>query len=199
MPVVSRRPSGVRADQTLQRAGRASRSSWFRWWPGARPAAERRSVIHAMAKQTQFDLALEHAMNAAAKEKDVTKLPPPVRTLALVHAAQGVIDNGGLQYFFESDFPGEPDYALFVEAYRAIGADDAATTLERAVALFPFGAPHKHVKKRNEFLDSFLDEDEQPVNSPFQPLTAKLCGNRSVWEKLKKYVAGHLADFGGRG
>ncbi len=88
---------------------------------------------------------------------------------------------------------------MFVEAYRAIGADDAATTLERAVALFPFDAPHKHAKKRNEFLDTFLDEDEEPVNSPFEPLTDKLCGNKSVWEKLKKYVAAHSADLGGRG
>jgi hypothetical protein len=150
-----------------------------------------------MAKQNQFSTAVEYAMDAVAKAKDVTKLALPVRTLALVHAAQGVIDNGGLQYFFESDFPGTPDYALFVEAYRAIGADDAAITLERAVALFPFDAPHKHVKKRNEFLENFLDENEEPVDSPFEPLTDKLCGNKSVWEKLKKYVAAHSADLGG--
>ena len=141
-------------------------------------------------------------MAAAAKAGDVTKLVTPIRTVALVHAAQGVIDNGGLQYFFESDFPGKPDYALFVEAYRAIGADDAARTLAQAVALFPFESPHMHVKKRNEFLDSFLDEDDEPVDSPFEPLTGKLCGEQSVWEKLKKYVAEHSAAFargGGRG
>ena len=140
-------------------------------------------------------------MAAAAKAGDVTKLPAPVRTVALVQAAQGVIDNGGLQYFFESDFPGKPDYALFIEAYRAIGADDAARTLAQAVALFPFGSPHMHVKKRNEFLDSFLDEDDEPVNSPFEPLTKKLCGNKSIWAKLKKYAAEHSTAFardGGR-
>lgn len=152
-----------------------------------------------MAKQTTYDLAIEHAMTAAASAKDIAKLPVPVRTVALVNAAQGVIDNGGLQYFFESDFPGKPDYAHFIEAYRAIGADDAAKTLGAAVALFPFEAPHKYEKKRNKFLDSFLDEDDEPVNSPFEPLTKKINGNKTVWEKLKKYVAAHSGDFGGRG
>ncbi len=152
-----------------------------------------------MAKQSSYELAIEHAMKAAANVKDVAKLPTPVRTVALVHSAQGVIDNGGLQYFFESDFPGKPDYALFIEAYREIGADDAAKTLEEAVKLFPFESPHEYVKKRNTFLDSFLDENDEPVNSPFEPLTKKLCGNKAVWEKLKKYVAAHSGDSGGRG
>ena len=152
-----------------------------------------------MAKQTTYDRAIEHARTAAANAKDIAKLPASLRTVALVHAAQGVIDNGGLQYFFESDFPGKPDYALFIEAYRAIGAEDAADTLGQAVKLFPFDSPHKYQKKRNKFLDSFLDEDDEPVNSPFEPLTKRLCGNKGIWEKLKKYVAAHSGDFGGRG
>ena len=152
-----------------------------------------------MKKQTSYDRAIAHAMTSAAKAKDVAKLAVPVRTVAMLHAAQGVIDNGGLRYFFESDFPGKPDYALFIEAYRAIGADDAADALEKAVELFPFDSPHKNVGKRNEFLDSFLDEDDELVNSPFEPLTKKLCGNKGVWEKLKKYIAAHSADFGGSG
>src|SRR6478735_2557646 len=97
-----------------------------------------------MAKQTTYELAIKHAMTAAANAKDIAKLPVRVRTVALVHAAQGVIDNGGLQYFFESDFPSKPDYVLFIEAYRAIGAEDAANTLAKSVGLFPFESPHKH-------------------------------------------------------
>jgi hypothetical protein len=148
-----------------------------------------------MPRKTRYDAAVDFALDAAAKAGDLAKLPVPVRTVALVQAAQDRINNGGLQYFFESDFRGRPDYALFVEAYRTIGADDAAQALEQAVALFPFDSPHKHGAMRNEFLDTFIDEDDEPVNSPFESLTQELCGNKSVLEKLKKYVAAHSADF----
>jgi hypothetical protein len=145
----------------------------------------------------QFDRTLQRAMAAAAKAKDVAKLPAPVRHIALVHAAQGVIDNGGLQYFFEADFPNKPDYALFIEAYRAIGATEAAQALEEAVALFPFDSPHKFVKERNAFLDRFRNDDDQARESPFEPLTDRLCGNKTVWQKLEAYAALHAAVVAG--
>ena len=69
--------------------------------------------------------------------------------------------------------------------------------LESAVALFPFDSPHLHVKKRNEFMDSFKDEEGDPVNSPFERLTDKLCGNKSVWENLKLYVKDNASAFPG--
>ena len=65
-------------------------------------------------------------------ENDATKLPEPYRTLVLVEAAQGVIDNGGLIYFFESDWPGCPPYSAFSDAYRRIGMSEAADDLDNA-------------------------------------------------------------------
>jgi hypothetical protein len=145
----------------------------------------------------QFESAIEFALSRAQEIEDVTSLPEPVRIVVLVHAAQGVIDNGGFQYFFESDFPGKPAYWLFVEAYRAIGADEAAATLEMAVALFPFAQPHRYVGKRNKFLDRFKDEEGDTDNSPFDPLTDLLCGNKTVWRQLRRYVAKNLKSLGG--
>lgn len=89
---------------------------------------------------------------------DVSRLALPVRTIVVIVSAQGVIDNGGLHYFFESDFPGCPAYETFVDAYLEIGAVEAARALAEAVALFPFGEPHKAIAARNEFMDSFDDE-----------------------------------------
>jgi hypothetical protein len=37
---------------------------------------------------------------------DINRLAIPVQTVAVINSAQGVIDNGGLEYFFESDFDG---------------------------------------------------------------------------------------------
>ena len=79
-----------------------------------------------------LEKAVAFAAAAAAEAGGVAGLAAPVRTVVLVHGAQGVIDNGGLRYFFEADFPGKPDYGLFVEAYGAIGAEDAARVLAEA-------------------------------------------------------------------
>jgi hypothetical protein len=122
-------------------------------------------------------------------------LPPALRTVIYIHSAQGTIDNGGLQYFFEADFPNTPPYARFIEAYHVIGAEKEAELLAKAVALFPFANPHKFVDRRNEFLDSFKDEEGDTVKSPFDPLTKKLCGNKNVWACLEKFVTEHADSF----
>lgn len=84
-----------------------------------------------------LDRLSEHAFARLAElGGDPDALPDAARTLVVVSCAQGIIDNGGLEYFFESDFPGEPPYAMFVEAYRLIGASSAADCIERAVAMF---------------------------------------------------------------
>jgi hypothetical protein len=143
---------------------------------------------------------LQKAIDVAiAKVKDcpdLSKLPVELRIVVIVQAAQGVIDNGGLQYFFEVDFPDKPPYSMFVDAYREIGASDAALVLDKAVSLFPFRAPHQHVEDRNWFMDSFKNEDGDEVSSPFTPLTAMLCGNREVWVCLEAFVEKHTAAFG---
>ena len=54
--------------------------------------------------------------------------------------------------FFESDFPDVPEYSVFSDAYRAIGADDVAGCLERAVALFQFPVPHLDLEGRTRYL-----------------------------------------------
>jgi len=141
--------------------------------------------------------AIKFALSKAEGLKYISELRDPVRTVVLVHAAQGVINNGGLQYLFEADFPGKPPYSLFVEAYRRIGADDAASKLEEAVALFPFPNPHRAVRKRNAFMDRFKNEEGDAVNSPFEPLTNALCGNKTVWRRLEKYIQKNLTALGG--
>ena len=145
---------------------------------------------------SRFDSALKKAMTQAAGAGDISKLKQESRTLVLVHAAQGLIDNGGLQYFFEADFPANPSYEMFVEAYVAIGAKEAAANLARAVALFPFKNPHLHMKRRNDFLDSFKDEEGDAIDSPFEPLTRALYGNKQVWQCLERYVEQHRTALG---
>lgn len=149
-----------------------------------------------MAKiNSQLDRAIKYAIAEWDRFGGLDDLPFAVQIVLLVHAAQGIIDNGGLQYFFESDFPDKPPYEKFVAAYRAIGAKDAAETLAAAVQLFPFKNPHLKQPLRDKFLNKFLKGGGHRPDSPFEPLTDRLCGNEVIWTKLADYVAEHSAAF----
>lgn len=147
-------------------------------------------------KTAVLDRAIDYAIAEVRRVGDPGLLPLPVRIVALVHAAQGVIDNGGLQYFFESNWKNQPPYSVFIDAYCAIGAAAEADVLAAAVALFPFPDPQKHQEQRNEFMDQFQDEDGHRLDSPFEPYTKQLCGNKEVWRRLESYVSAHIDTFG---
>ena len=60
-------------------------------------------------------------------------LEDPYKTVAIIYSAQGVIDNGGMGYFFENDWPNNPPYSVFADAYERIGRVDAARALRDAL------------------------------------------------------------------
>jgi hypothetical protein len=116
-----------------------------------------------MSRKTQFDKAIDHALREFDRVGDLDKLPRAIRTVAIVQSAQGIIDNGGLQYFFESDFPNQPPYTIFVDAYREIGASAEADALGSAVALFPFAQPHKDKAGRDSFLERLHEQENSAM------------------------------------
>src|SRR5579862_575996 len=72
---------------------------------------------------------------------DPLKLPSVLQPVAILYTVQAMVDNGGFRYLFENDFPFNPPYSVFFEAYRTIGTKDAADRLEKAANLFPFDHP----------------------------------------------------------
>jgi Domain of unknown function (DUF4375) len=112
--------------------------------------------------------------------EDPARLNQIDQTVVAVYGAQGVIDNGGLQFFFENDWPGTPPYSFFVDAYRRIGALTVAELLERAVRRFPFAEPHKQQQLRREFMASLAAEDDF--------FGEAACGDPVVWQRLEEYV-----------
>jgi uncharacterized protein DUF4375 len=132
--------------------------------------------------KTLLDKASDYAFARLEEvEGSLTKLPLPLQTVVVIYSAQGVIDNGGLEYFYESDFPNNPPYSLFVTAYRRIGAMEAARCIERTAAMFPFPDPHLQQVKRDRFL-------EGKASREFRLLSDRICGDQSVWDKLAVYV-----------
>jgi hypothetical protein len=135
-----------------------------------------------------FDKSL--AMLEKAKN-DIDVLPDAVATFLLIHSAQGVIDNGGYRYFFESNWPSSPPYSRFIEAYRKIGCIKQGEELDRVVSTFPFDNPHLNEESRNKYIEDNLDEDEYEVIG----WGDELCGDEDVWAQLEKFYTSHAADF----
>jgi hypothetical protein len=124
---------------------------------------------------------------------DVAALALELQTLLLVESAQSIIDNGGLEFFYEADFPNNPPYSDFVAAYRRIGADGAADCIEASALLFPFDQPQHFEPLRQLWLERFRQEPQHV----FARLSAQVCGDASVWAKLRLYVRAHGDAFTG--
>jgi hypothetical protein len=113
----------------------------------------------------------------------LSALPEARRAFILVYAAQGEIDNGGLENFFESPWPSRPPYGAFVEAYRAIGALGEAACLEVAIGLFTVAEPHLEDDRRVEELGRLV------AAGRFLPLDERLQGKDAVWGLLEAFLA----------
>jgi len=111
-------------------------------------------------------------------------LEKPLRTIAIVYSAQGVIDNGGLEYFFESDFPDNPPYQMFVDAYSEIGAIEEAEIIENSLSFFSLPKPELDMEGRRQFLASLPSD----YSHEFSKLSEKLCGNEKIWLLLEEYA-----------
>ena len=135
-----------------------------------------------------YDYAVSCLHQAAG---DMEALPLELQTLLLVESAQGIIDNGGLAYFYEADFPNNPPYSVFVEAYRRIGADAAAACIAGSARMFPFAEPQLFEPLRQLWLEKLGAEPD----SEFHRLSQRICGDASVWSRLAEYVENNRHAF----
>ena len=115
---------------------------------------------------------------------NIDALPVPLRTVVVIYSAQGVIDNGGLEYFFGNDFPDNPPYQIFIDVYREIGANSAAAIFEKSLSYFEMSQPELNLDMRLKFIESLPDDDSHE----FSKLSSSICGDSSVWLLLKQYV-----------
>lgn len=141
--------------------------------------------------EDQFSAASKVAWTRVKQAGGLSKCALPIQVALNVESAQGIIDNGGLQYFYEVDFEEQCSYTEFVKSYRLIGAEDAATHLERSISLFPFSNPHLHQLKRANWLNSISDIEQHE----FHELSDKLIGHKSVFPKLMSYIEKNWSYF----
>ena len=130
----------------------------------------------------------------AEVDRDARRLEEPYRTVAIVYAAQGVIDNGGFLYFFASDWPGNPPYSLFVDAYRRIGSKGAADAIDQAAKSFGIPSPETNSDFRNSFMDRhFLTDDVEGAGTI--EWNDVVCGDKEVWANLATWIQEHGSAF----
>ena len=103
------------------------------------------------------------------------------RTVVLVVAAQGIIDNGGLSTFFHSNFPDQIPYERFAEAFENIGATEAGDAIRKALSVFSIEHPeldYEHRRIAMECLGLY------GYDGGFKPLTDKIMGRDVHHSKL---------------
>lgn len=122
---------------------------------------------------------------------DIWALPEALRTLVMVYSAQGIIDNGGLEYFYLRDFPGQPPYSEFAKAYARIGAHSIADCIERSSLLFGLSNPHTNEAAREAFIRKNDGDDVRTLKQ----LSDQVCGDASVWAFLHAFVIKNRAEF----
>ena len=96
-----------------------------------------------------------------AANTSIESVPEPARSLMVIYSVQGVIGNGGFRYFFENDFEGYDSYNVILDAYRNIGLEAHANTIEILLKLFPEKYPQKDLKKRSEFLEKYFEVESE--------------------------------------
>jgi hypothetical protein len=137
---------------------------------------------------------LDHAAEYTYQElerlgNDPAKLDVPQLTVAILYSLQAIIDNGGFQYLFENDPPYLLPYTTVSDAYRWIGATQAAERLDKAVSMFPFENPEVNQEKRLKFMESLGEGHE------FFELGDQVCGDETVWATLEEYAKKNAASF----
>lgn len=138
-----------------------------------------------MSEEKLLDKASEIAFVKLTEAGDkLEQLEEPYKTVAIVYSAQGIIDNGGLRYFFENDWPNNPPYSIFADAYERIGRADAAKALRDAAATFGISKPENDLEARRAFIEANYDKDAFQV----QGWNDCICGDEQVWADLATWI-----------
>ncbi|MEO1529086.1 MAG: DUF4375 domain-containing protein [Planctomycetota bacterium] len=125
---------------------------------------------------------------------DPSKIPQPQQTVMLVLHSHGIIGNGGFQYLFEGDFPGDPGFLLTRKAYKTIGASDASAAFDKAFAVFPNSEPPADIERRLELWQSKYTLADG-INDNTSPDAMFFDAMDGVMEKLDAYIKSNEAEF----
>src|SRR5262249_24060397 len=104
------------------------------------------------------------------------------------------VGNGGFQYLFEADLPGDPELVHTRQAFKTIKAHKASEAFEKAMAVFPNSTPPKDVQSRLKIYQSkytLVDaiQDKQSPDAIFMDAMD------DTMQKIESYVQNNHASF----
>jgi hypothetical protein len=128
-----------------------------------------------------------------AVDKELDKLPVAQQFFICVYTSHAIMVNGGLEYFYESDFEDQRPYAYFVKAFRAVGLDRAARCIEASERMLGVDEAHLHEAKRQAALEVIKADEAHPFHALSFEVTMR---GELVERKLAEYALKHRALFG---
>lgn len=85
---------------------------------------------------------------------DATQYSSVEKVIMLVWHSAGIIGNGGFEYLFAGEFPGDPDFHITAEAYKTAGLLRGYEAFQEAFALFPGGLVPQDRAERERLYDA---------------------------------------------
>lgn len=152
----------------------------------------------AVPKSTLADATFDAILKRYGKEPNPSRMTEPHRTVLLVYHVHGIIGNGGFQYLFEGDLPGDADLAYTRQAFKNIKAQKASDAFTKALAVFPNSTPPKDISRRLKIYQSkytlmdAIENKQSPdaifmdaMNDTMQKLEAYIRENKASFDALK--------------
>lgn len=89
------------------------------------------------------------------------------RVIVLVWTVTGIIGNGGFEYLFSSDLPGDQNYRMSLEAFKAIEAIEAEKAFKDALSVFPGGEVPASERERLATFKLFPESERDQIATRF--------------------------------
>ena len=87
---------------------------------------------------------------------DPSSSPWKDKVVMFVLQSQGIIDDGGFEYFFEIPFDGKPDLNEFVVAFEEVRAKESSEALKKALEIHRTGST-----EFGDLADFFFKESDE--------------------------------------
>lgn len=163
-------------------------------YTGVKPEKQRRQFEDLFANGTDFSLCdgvftfigdrYNHLIAA-------DKYSETERVVMLTWHASGIVDNGGFEYLFADDFPGDPGFRLTLAAFETLGVERALSAFREALALFPRSNPHPNPEKRMRLFKKASEAAREEINRKFWSAGR----DKEIEKRLASYIRTHRTDL----
>ncbi len=146
-----------------------------------------------LAKARDFDLVNGTFVKIGARYHhwlDASQYTPEEAVVALVWHSSGLIGNGGLEYLFAGEFPGDPDFRITAEAYRTAGIKRSYEAFQAAFRLFPGNVVPCDPEERSRLYDAANKSARAALDREFWQ------DEPAITKRLSEFIRANAARLG---